>query len=77
MVLEARGIGDLRRAWLVRNPVSQLGLVAGQAIIGTALGAGFSPKTLQVILEHAGIFLFAVVFILPTSLLNGWLLIRA
>jgi uncharacterized protein len=49
---------------------------AGQAIIGTALGAGFSPKTLEVIPEHAGIFLFAVVFILLTSLLNGWLLSR-
>ncbi|HEX4140483.1 MAG TPA: AbrB family transcriptional regulator, partial [Candidatus Methylacidiphilales bacterium] len=50
--------------------------VAGQAVIGTALGAGFSPKTLAVIPEHAGIFTFAVVFILVTSLFNGWLLSR-
>jgi len=50
--------------------------LAGQAIIGTALGAGFSPKTLGAIPQHAGIFLFAVVFILLTSLLNGWLLSR-
>ena len=50
--------------------------IAGQALIGTALGAGFSPKTLAVIPQHAGIFTFAVVFILVTSLLNGWLLSR-
>jgi hypothetical protein len=54
------------------NPV----YIAGQAVIGTALGAGFSPKTLAVIPQHAGIFTFAVVFILVTSLLNGWLLSR-
>jgi membrane AbrB-like protein len=51
--------------------------VAGQAMIGTALGAGFTPKTLLVILpQHLGVFTFAVVFILLTSLLNGWLLAR-
>jgi membrane AbrB-like protein len=50
--------------------------ILGQAVIGTALGAGFSPKTLGVIPQHAGIFTFAVVFILLTSLLNGWLLSR-
>jgi membrane AbrB-like protein len=50
--------------------------IAGQAMIGTALGAGFSAKTLSVIPEHAGIFTFAVVFILLASLLNGWLLSR-
>ncbi len=50
--------------------------IAGQATIGTALGAGFSPATLVVIPHHAGIFTFAVVFILATSLLNGWLLNR-
>lgn len=50
--------------------------IAGQAVIGTALGAGFSPATLAVIPHHAGIFTFAVVFILATSLLNGWLLNR-
>jgi membrane AbrB-like protein len=50
--------------------------IAGQALIGTALGAGFSPSTLAVIPQHAGIFTFAVVFILLTSLFNGWLLSR-
>jgi membrane AbrB-like protein len=50
--------------------------VAGQAVIGTALGSGFSAKTLAVIPQHAGIFTFAVIFILATSLLNGWLLSR-
>jgi membrane AbrB-like protein len=50
--------------------------VAGQAMIGTALGSGFSAKTLSIIPQHAGIFTFAVVFILATSLLNGWLLSR-
>ncbi len=54
------------------NPV----YIAGQAVIGTALGAGFSPQTLGVIPQHAGIFTFAVVFILATSLFNGWLLNR-
>jgi membrane AbrB-like protein len=48
--------------------------LAGQAVIGTALGAGFSAKTLSIIPHHAGIFTFAVIFILATSLLNGWLL---
>ena len=50
--------------------------IAGQAVIGTALGAGFSPRTLATLSEHAGIFSFAVIFILLTSLLNGWLLSR-
>ena len=50
--------------------------VAGQAVIGTALGSGFLAKTLAVIPQHAGIFTFAVVFILATSLFNGWLLSR-
>jgi membrane AbrB-like protein len=50
--------------------------LAGQAVIGTALGAGFSPKTLGVLPHHLGIFTFAVVFILLTSLFNGWLLAR-
>jgi uncharacterized protein len=50
--------------------------LAGQATIGTALGAGFSPRTLGVLPDHLGIFSFAVVFILLTSLLNGWLLAR-
>jgi membrane AbrB-like protein len=50
--------------------------LAGQAAIGTALGAGFSPETLGVLPHHLAIFSFAVVFILLTSLLNGWLLAR-
>ena len=50
--------------------------LAAQAAIGTALGAGFSPRTLGVLPQHVGIFSFAVVFILLTSLLNGWLLAR-
>jgi membrane AbrB-like protein len=54
------------------NPV----YIGGQAVIGTALGAGFSLNTLAVIPEHAGVFTFAVVFILLTSLGNGWLLSR-
>ena len=49
---------------------------AAQAVIGTALGAGFSPSTLSILPRHFGIFLFAVVFILLTSLLNGWILAR-
>ena len=54
------------------NPV----YIAGQCIIGTALGSGFSGRTLGVIPQHAGVFIFAVMFILATSLLNGWLLSR-
>jgi membrane AbrB-like protein len=50
--------------------------LAGQATIGTALGGGFSPQTLGVLPQHLGIFTFAVVFILLTSLGNGWLLAR-
>ena len=50
--------------------------LAAQAVIGTALGSGFSAKTLSIIPQHAGIFTFAVVFILATSLFNGWLLSR-
>jgi membrane AbrB-like protein len=54
------------------NPV----YIGGQCIIGTALGSGFSGRTLSVIPQHAGVFTFAVVFILATSLFNGWLLSR-
>jgi membrane AbrB-like protein len=63
------------RGWLAvhfPNPV----YIAGQAVIGTALGAGFQPRTLLVLPQHLGIFSFAVVFILLTSLFNGWLLAR-
>jgi uncharacterized protein len=45
-------------------------------VIGTALGAGFSPATLLTLPKHFSIFAFAVVFILLTSLFNGWLLTR-
>ena len=50
--------------------------IAAQAVIGTALGAGFSPATLLTLPKHFSIFAFAVVFILLTSLFNGWLLTR-
>jgi membrane AbrB-like protein len=50
--------------------------IAAQCLIGTALGAGFSPRTLAVLPEHWAIFSFSVAFILLTSLLNGWLLSR-
>ncbi len=50
--------------------------IAAQAVIGTALGAGFSPSTLLTLPRHFAIFAFAVVFILLTSLLNGWILTR-
>ncbi len=50
--------------------------IAGQAVIGTSLGSGFSPETLSILPRHYLIFLFAVVFILLTSLINGWILAR-
>ena len=50
--------------------------IGAQAVIGTALGAGFSPGTLAILPRHWVIFLSAVVFILLTSLLNGWILTR-
>jgi membrane AbrB-like protein len=50
--------------------------IAAQAVIGTALGAGFSPATLLTLPSHFPIFAFAVVFILLTSLFNGWILTR-
>jgi membrane AbrB-like protein len=45
-------------------------------VIGTALGAGFSPATLLALPKHFSVFAFAVVFILLTSLFNGWILTR-
>jgi uncharacterized protein len=50
--------------------------IAAQSAIGTALGAGFSPATLLTLPQHFSIFAFAVVFILLTSLFNGWILTR-
>jgi membrane AbrB-like protein len=52
--------------------------IAAQAVIGTALGGGFSPATLLTLTlpKHFSIFAFAVVFILLTSLFKGWLLTR-
>ncbi len=50
--------------------------IAAQAVVGTALGAGFSPATLLTLPSHILIFAFAVFFILLTSLFNGWLLSR-
>ncbi len=63
------------RAWSLAELPRPL-YIAAQAVIGAGLGAGFSPTTLLVLPRHAGIFLFAVVFILMTSLLNGWMLTR-
>ena len=63
------------RNWLIvelPRPV----YIAAQASIGTGLGAGFSPATLMVLPRHFAIFFLAVVFILLTSLLNGWILAR-
>jgi membrane AbrB-like protein len=51
--------------------------IAAQAVVGTALGAGFSPATLLTLPKHFSIFAFAVVFILLTSLFNGWILTRS
>ena len=48
--------------------------IAAQAMIGTALGAGFSKATLMTLPSHFSVFAFAVVFILLTSLFNGWIL---
>jgi hypothetical protein len=50
--------------------------IGAQAIIGTALSAGFSPATLMAVPKHLLVFGFTVVFILLTSLFNGWLLAR-
>jgi uncharacterized protein len=50
--------------------------IAAQAVIGSALGAGFSPATLLALPKHFLIFAFAVIFILLTSLFNGWILTR-
>ena len=51
--------------------------IAAQAVVGTALGAGFSPATLLTLPRHFSIFAFAVIFILLTSLFNGWILTRS
>jgi membrane AbrB-like protein len=50
--------------------------IAAQAVIGTALSAGFSPATLMALPKHLPVFALAVVFILFTSLFNGWILTR-
>ena len=50
--------------------------IAAQATIGTALSAGFSPAALLALPRHFALFTFAVVFILLTSLFNGWILTR-
>ncbi len=50
--------------------------IGAQAVIGTALGGGFSPATLMALPRHFWVFAFAVVFILLTSLFNGWILAR-
>jgi membrane AbrB-like protein len=50
--------------------------IGAQAVIGASLGAGFSASTLSVLPQHPFIFLFAVLLILLTSLINGWILTR-
>ncbi|MEI9999483.1 MAG: AbrB family transcriptional regulator [Verrucomicrobiota bacterium] len=50
--------------------------LGAQAVIGTALGAGFSPSNLLILPRHPWVFVFAVVIILVLSLFNGWLLSR-
>jgi uncharacterized protein len=50
--------------------------VAAQAVIGTTMGASFSPSTLRAIPEHFFVIGFAIVSILLVCLLNGWLLTR-
>jgi uncharacterized protein len=51
--------------------------IAAQAVVGSALGAGFSPATLLTLPRHLSVFAFAVIFILLTSLFNGWILTRS
>jgi len=51
--LAASAIFAVRGWCAIKLP--QPAYIAGQALIGTALGAGFSPKTLAVIPQHAGI----------------------
>jgi uncharacterized protein len=51
--------------------------IAAQAVVGSALGAGFSPATLLTLPRHFSVFAFAVIFILLTSLFNGWVLTRS
>jgi membrane AbrB-like protein len=50
--------------------------LAGQGVIGTALGAGFSLETLYNLGRHPIVSAFAVAFILLIGALNGWLLAR-
>jgi hypothetical protein len=63
------------RGWKIIE-VSGPTYIASQAVIGTALGSGFSSETLRVLPQHFAVFLFAVLFILGASLLNGWFLAR-
>jgi uncharacterized protein len=73
--LVASALFALRDWYAVELPRSVY--IAAQAVVGTALGAGFSPGTLLMLPRHFSIFAFAVVFILLTSLFNGWILTRS
>ncbi len=48
-----------------------------RAVIGTALGAGFSRDTLHLLLGHLEMIAMAVVLIFAASLFNGWILARS
>jgi membrane AbrB-like protein len=72
--LVASALFAVRNWYAVELPRSVY--IAAQAVVGTALGAGFSPATLLTLPGHFSIFAFAVVFILLTSLFNGWILTR-
>jgi len=50
--------------------------LAAQAAIGTALAGGFPSGLVPEWTRHAGLFAFAVLFILGASLANGYLLTR-
>ncbi|SDU07092.1 hypothetical protein SAMN05444156_1789 [Verrucomicrobium sp. GAS474] len=50
--------------------------LAAQAVIGTSLAGSFPPGVFPEWGRHAGLFAFAVLFILAASLLNGLLLSR-
>jgi uncharacterized protein len=73
--LVASALFAVRNWYAVELPRSVY--IAAQAVVGTALGAGFSPATLLTLPKHFSIFAFAVVFILLTSLFNGWILTRS
>jgi membrane AbrB-like protein len=72
-----RRFGALCGTGLAGRRVARSVYLAAQAVVGTALGAGFSPATLLTLPRHFSIFAFAVIFILLSSLFNGWILTRS